>query len=360
MMRTTLTAALFFIVVLGIVWPLGAQPGVQQTGTYQLDRMTLPEAGRPVSVEVIFQLLTIHEIDDEAETFRISGLLTLTWKDPRQAFDPQSEGVTEKIFQGGYQFNELSPGWYPQVILINATGMDETQGVVLRVKPDGTSSLIQTITTEARSKLDLRRYPFDRQRLEVVFETLGFDASEVILEAGKATVRPGMIQVPQWEFKGIRLDPRANAEPPPEPGPHSSALVLNLEVERCSFFMARLVLVPLILIVALSFSVFWMDRSSLGDRMAVSFVGILTAVSYQTMVSDIMPRISYITLMNSILNFSFFVMCATVVINLIVGALDKRGEEKKGERLDLCCRWVFPLAYAGLLAISSAVFFVFY
>lgn len=124
--------------------------------------------------------------------------------------------------------------------------------------------------------------------------------------------------------------------------------------------MARLVLVPLILIVALSFSVFWMDRSSLGDRMAVSFVGILTAVSYQTMVSDIMPRISYITLMNSILNFSFFVMCATVVINLIVGALDKRGEEKMGGRLDLCCRWAFPLAYAALLAISSVVFFVFY
>lgn len=359
-MRTTLTLALFFTGVLGSMLPLGAQPGLKETGTYQLNLMTLPEAGRPVSVEVRFELLTIHEIDDEAETFRISGILTSVWKDPRQAFDPQLEGITEKIFQGGYQFNELSPGWYPQVILTNATGMDETQGVVLRVKPDGTNSLVQTITAEARSKLDLRRYPFDQQQLEAVFEPLGFDEGEVVLEAGKATVRPGMIQVPQWEFKGIHLDTRANPEPHSKPGTHSSALVLNLEVERRSFFMARLVLVPLILIVALSFSVFWMDRSSLGDRMAVSFVGILTAVSYQTMVSDIMPRISYITLMNSVLNFSFFVMCATVVINLIVGALDKRGEEKKGERLDLGCRWVFPLAYAGLLAISSLVFFVIY
>ena len=109
---------------------------------------------------------------------------------------------------------------------------------------------------------------------------------------------------------------------------------MTLEVSRKPFFMVRLVILPLMLIVALSWSVFWMDRSSLGDRMAVSFVGILTAVAYQIMVSDIMPQISYITLMNAILSFSFLIMCATVVINLIVGELDKRGDYERGERLD--------------------------
>jgi hypothetical protein len=75
------------------------------------------------------------------------------------------------------------------------------------------------------------------------------------------------------------------------------------------------------------------------------------------MVSDIMPQISYVTLMNAVLNFCFIVMCATVVINLRVGVLDKRGEFKRGERLDRYCRVVFPLALIGLLTISTIVAF---
>ena len=54
-----------------------------------------------------------------------------------------------------------------------------------------------------------------------------------------------------------------------------------MDVKRQPLFMLRLVVIPLCLIVMLSWSVFWMDRSSVGDRMAVSFVGILTAVAYQ-------------------------------------------------------------------------------
>ena len=48
--------------------------------------------------------------------------MTLTWRDARQAFDPAVAGVEEKVFQGAYQFNEIWPGWYPQVILVNESG----------------------------------------------------------------------------------------------------------------------------------------------------------------------------------------------------------------------------------------------
>ena len=65
-----------------------------------------------------------------------------------------------------------------------------------------------------------------------------------------------------------------------------------------SFYMSRLVILPLVVIVLLSFSVFWMDRSSVGDRLGVSFIGILTGVAYQLVMSDHLPRISYVTLMH--------------------------------------------------------------
>ena len=59
--------------------------------------------------------------------------------------------------------------------------------------------------------------------------------------------------------------------------------------------------------------------------------------------------------MHGFLNMSFFVMCATVVVNLWVGRLDRRGETEAGDRIDRRCRWVFPVVYFGLLLLVGAI-----
>ena len=140
----------------------------------------------------------------------------------------------------------------------------------------------------------------------------------------------------------------------------ASAFIVSVDVQRHSFYMRRLVLIPQLVIVLLSFSVFWMDRSSLGDRISVSFIGILTGVAYQNVMSVNLPRISYVTLMHGFLNLSFLTMCTTVVINLVVGALDQRGKSEIGDRVDRRCRWIFPLAYFGLNFVMLGVAILFF
>ncbi len=324
--------------------------------------LNLPPGESPLIVRPSFLLLAIHKIDDEAETFEFSGILTLVWRDSRQAFDPLTEGVGEKFYHGNYQFNEVSPSWYPQVVLGNATGMDASQGVLLRVRPDGTSTLIQTIHSVARSRLNLRRYPFDQQRMEAMFAILGFDESEVAFAMDESAVATSLarVQVPQWEVRGIDTSVRHVPMAHLGAGSTASLFVISVELSRQPFFMVRLVILPLMLIVILSWSVFWMDRSSLGDRMSVSFVGILTAVSYQILVSAVMPQISYVTFMNAFLSFSFLIMGATVVVNLAVGTCDRQGNSKRGDRIDQRCRRFFPLVYAALILLSAWLAFAWF
>ena len=85
--------------------------------------------------------------------------------------------------------------------------MYEKHGTLLRVRPDGTSTLIETVNAVAEASLDMRRYPFDTQRLEAVFEVLGFDRSEVVLEALPVpdTVSGQEIRISQWEFAGLHV-----------------------------------------------------------------------------------------------------------------------------------------------------------
>jgi hypothetical protein len=57
--------------------------------------------------------------------------------------------------------------------------------------------------------------------------------------------------------------------------------------------------------------------------------------------------------MNAFLNISFLTLCATVVINLVVNAYDRKGRSEVGDRIDHRCRWVFPLVYFALILIAN-------
>jgi hypothetical protein len=308
-----------------------------------------PQAG-PVVVRASFDLFDINEVNDGTETFEFTGALTLRWRDPRLAFDPAVAGVAVKIYQGDYQFNELAAGWYPQVVLANVAGLYQQTGVVLRVQPDGTSTVTQTINAAAETEFDMRRFPFDGQRLQAVFEILGFDRDQVVLQIDSESAGGlAAVRVAQWTIGKATVSVRDQATSAGGRSARVSALVLSVDVQRESWFVRRLIVVPLVVIVLLSFSVFWMDRSSLGDRVSVSFIGILTVVAYQLVTSDQLPHISYVTLIHGFLNLSFLTMCATVVINLVVGTLDRRGRSELGDRIDRRCRWIFPLVYFVLI-----------
>ena len=368
-MRRLMTTALALVVTLvcctrmAAAAPMaGSESDPPRTASGEPFLLAPPKDAGPVVVQARFELHDINEINDGAETFEFAGVLTLRWHDPRQAFDPAVVGVDEKIFQGAYQVNELATGWSPQVVLVNASGLYQKNGVVLRVQPDGTSTLIETLNATAKAEFNMRRFPFDGHRLEAVFEVLGFDRDEVLLhvESDAASSLASDVRLPQWTVTGARASVRDRAASYAGRRGVSLAFVVSVDVQRESFYLRRLVVIPLVMIVLLSFSVFWMDRSSLGDRLSVSFIGLLTAVAYQLVMSEQLPRISYVTLMHGFLTLSFLTMCATVVINLVVGALDRRGKSELGDRIDRRCRWGFPLAYFGLLLVMFAVAILFF
>ena len=338
---------------------VGAQPDGRPAEANAASSFVLgpPRDNGPVVVVGDFELIDVNEIDDEAEVFQFTGILTLTWRDPRQAFDRVAAGVDEKVYQGDYQFNEVSTGWYPQVVLVNDAGQLAAGGVVLRVLPDGTSKLVTLLAGAAEVDLNLRRIPLDGHRLEAVFEVLGFDTSELVMRVAPEAmhrVSNDAPRVPQWSVKSVAFTAGERRAPFAGSRGVASTLVLSVVVERNAIYLTRLIVIPLLMIVLLSFAVFWMDRSSLGDRISVSFIGILTGVAYLIVMSDHLPRISYFTLMHGFLNLSFVMMCGTVVINLIVGALDRRGAREAGDRLDHRCRWIFPTAYLGVIAALLA------
>ena len=323
----------------------------------QVDSSALSLPSRaPIVVSVSFLLSDINGISESNQTFEFEGILTFRWKDARRAFDPEEAGTTEKVFQGPYQFLEIYTGWWPQLSLTNESGGVDRQAVLLKIAPDGSMTYIEEINATAVTPMNLRRFPFDRQTFDMVFAVLGFSESEVQLQSDSSQYQESGVDLPQWEF--INLETRVL---PSETRGETlgSMFVVSIEMARKPGNMLRIVVFPLILLVILSWSVFWMEHSSVGDRMDISFLGILTVVAYQIIVSNHMPKIAYFTLMSLFLYSTYLTIAGSVVVNLLVARLDKSGRVEAGDRVDLYCRWLFPLAFFGFNAAALFLFFLF-
>lgn len=350
---------IFTLALAALLWAIisaGADDTLSQTVL-----LSPPSQDQPVEVGIGFQLFDVVQIEETTETFEFSGVLTVQWKDDRQAFDPATEGVPVKFYQGSFQFNEVATSWYPEISLLNSVGPFEKGEPLLRIFPDGTCLLITPVDATAKSELRLRKYPHDTQNLRMYFGIPGYPENEVKMSPLKLTsLTDDDVRIPQWTVLAMRtmadkILPTTFGSKEP-----TSVVVFELDVKRQSAFIMRLVVLPLFLVVILSWSVFWMDRASVGDRMSVSFVGLLTAVAYQIVLGDIMPHISYLTPINVFVNISFTIMCASIVINLIVGELNRENRAATADFIDNRCKVIFPIVYAALLLINILIFtFVF-
>jgi hypothetical protein len=341
----------------GLVFFFFAATAAGAAGPSQTVLLSPPQHDGPGVVRIGFQLLDINSIDEQTESFEFSGILTVQWVDPRQAFDPAAEGVSEKFYQGNFQFNEISPSWYPEISLLNVAGMFEKGEPLCRVQPDGTCTLVSSINARAKTSLKLMHYPFDRHALRLVFGIPGYTDSELRVEPlPMPESSPGEIHLPQWSLLDVRTTPASILPTSPGSNQPTSTLLVEMDVKRSPMFVLRLVVGPLFLVVVLSWSVFWMDRASVGDRMSVSFVGLLTAVAYQIILGDILPHIAYLTPINVFVNLSFMLMCASIVVNLIVGELNRSGRGAKADTLDNRCKVAFPVVYLLLIVMISVVF----
>lgn len=314
----------------------------------------------PIKIKTGFFLTDISEIDVEKETISFEGILTMKWKDSRLVFNPEKEHIHEKVYQGEYMLNEVFNGWWPSVILANESERFDISGSQIKVKPDGQITYIMEINANSKVSMSLKKLPFDSQNCSSVFEIMGFRKNEVMIEADPTTSGSRLkksYSLEDWEIKGLDV----NSVDSPirfKSGDEeiNSSFVVTIYIKRKFGFLFQIVIIPLIMLIVLSWSVFWMDRESVGDRMDLSFIGILSVVAYQIMVSENMPQISYFTLLSTFIYINYFILCGCILVNLLVSSLDKHDHSDIGNKLDRMSRWAFPLCYILLNAISACYF----
>ena len=304
-----------------------------------------PKQEKPIIIKISFELFGLEDISDHGQTVGINGKIKLTWKDPRNAFDPQKEGVNEKIYTGNSQVNEKLLHWYPQLVLLNEASRYETNAIFTRVQPDGTTSIIEAINASIKTRINLKIYPFDIQKFEILFGVFGYNSEEVTLETKNIIYNPSLLSetLSEWETIGVDYFTGKKDDPLIGNGHNFSTFNIQIGMKRKPNFILRTVFIPLYVIVLLSFSVFWLEIKNINERLNLSFIGLLTITGYQLVIGQYIPHVSYFTLIQGFLIISLLSISLTILMSIYLAQYIKK--MPKVNYINSICKWIFPASY---------------
>ncbi len=312
------------------------------------DPATKPNPDGPTLVGAGVFVTQLRALDAVREEYAFRGHVRATWCDPRLAYDPDEVGTLERVYIGGNEQRERERIWWPSGFPVNRAGSFEVTERVVRVAPDGTVHNDINLSVQVHADLDLRRFPFDHQRLELVIESTRWQVDDLVFVADQTTT--GFAQdftMQEWQLVGVssRVEEVASvrgARP-------FSRFLFEIDVERQAGFYLWKVMLPILIIVAISWSVFWMTDERLAGRSRITASGVLTVVAYQFVIADGLPRIAYLTVLDKMMLVSFALLSVTVLQSMLVARYNESSPET-AVLIDRTSRWLFPLVYALLLA----------
>jgi hypothetical protein len=301
----------------------------------------LPKGTSSIDVKAKFTLVELSDIRDREQEFDVELYLYTTWTDPNLAAAgaPQERSMP------------VSEHWQPNLEFMQNREIKNESDNQLSVAPDGTAVNVQHVWATISTPFDLRKFPFDRHVLPISIESFSFDAKKLAFVMEKEAVTTGHLRITDgWQLKEIRS--RIDEHHYPEENTKYSRFTGELVVHRDSGYYLWKIVLPLVLIIAMSWAVFWMDPEELEARMGLAVTSMLAVVAFNFAIADTLPKISYVTRMDVFIVLGYVFIFGAFIENLITHILNRKDKYDDAVKLDERCQKILP----GLFALTLALF----
>jgi len=340
--RLALPAAGAWLLLLALLLSCAAPAVAAQDDCEVPPELTLtspdPE-GVPTEMTVGAYLVDLYKIDDAEQTFSGDLFFVMAWRDERLLnVDDQSLAGCRVPVQSV---------WAPRVVVINERQVSRSFEDLVYIGPDGVLEYQQRFQGVFTNRLDLRDFPLDRQMLAIRIVLGRVGAEEISFVQDERTGAASEFSIADWtvEAGSVVYEPfRLTTSDRDLP-----QVTYRVEVRRNRAYYAQKVFLPLILIVCMSWAVFWIDPKLVPPQVGISTSAVLTLIAFLFSLAYTLPRLSYLTRADR------FVMGATVLVFFAFGeallstGLAGRGREGKALRIDRVSRIVFPTVFVAIL-----------
>lgn len=299
------------------------------------------EAG-PTKVGYAVWIDDVTKIQSSEQVFSANFVLVLRWHDPQLAHP----GPGAKRFA-------LDDIWHPRFIIANeAEDTDRSLPEVADVAPDGTATYHQRIVGSFAQGLNLRAFPFDDDTFRIQFVVPGERPQDIQFEpdptAVAAGLRDAVSRAETFTLQDWRVTSTTSRVQPFEATPQVQLAGFSVEfaAERLSHHFVIKVIIPLILIVMMSWAVFWIEPLDASTQMSVAVTAMLTLIAYQFVIDSDVPDLPYLTRLDAFILMSSVLVFLSLIEVLITTKFANRDRTDLARAIDRRCRWIFPVLFA--------------
>ena len=297
--------------------------------------------GPPTKVEVEIFLIDVDGVDGVNQSFQANVFYALRWNDPRL--------VHEEI--GGHS-RPLSDIWHPRIQLINQQKISKTFSDVVEVAPSGDVVYRQRVWGSFSQPLYLRDFPFDRQNFEILLGAVGYTPEQVELVADPNSRISERFSLPDWNVVKWMVENKPFQAG--SGGKEGAMVTFSFEATRRVGYFIGKVIVPLVLIVAMSWIVFWIDPRESGTQISVAITAMLTLIAYRFAVGQQLPNVEYMTRLDLFILGSSLLVFASLIQVVVTSTFASSDRLSQAREIDIWCRWLFPVVFV-LIALETLI-----
>jgi hypothetical protein len=302
---------------------------------------TRPPGEGPTRVEVGFYIIDLMKVIDANETFEADVFVLARWRDSRLAGNSVRRVPIASV-------------WAPDVLIFNQRDVGSSLPRVVTIQPDGTVVYRQRITGMFASRLNLRRFPLDSQTLEIRLVAYGTSTSEVVLveHPDFGALQSSEFAITDWEIGPPEIESGSFEVAPA--APRLPMLTIRMEATRLTGYYIVQLLIPLLLILGMSWVVFLIDPSIIPTRVGTCVTTVLTLIAYRFMINSFTPKLSYLTLVDYLLLGATLLVAASLVTVALTGRLVE-SQPEAAKRINRIARVVHPTLVIMILLLVRFV-----
>lgn len=301
--------------------------------------------GTPTEVTVGIFVYDLSDISDVERTFTVDFYLLVEWDDPRLATDPAGPPRT-------YRRVPVNEIWTPRLLIANERELTKKYPDTVTIDTRGGVSYFQRYQGTVSFEHDLRDFPFDSNTLSIELISRGYTPQEVAF-VKNVTGRGDTFSIVDWDIG--RETTRAGSIYVAPRDMHFSGWYYELPARRYEAFYIWKVIVPLCLIIFMSWTVFWINPEQIGPQIGISTASMLTLILFQFNLSRFVPKISYFTRVDHFSVVSIVLVFLALVEAVMTSTLAGSGKKELSQRIDRWARVVFPALFLTNLVLAFLV-----
>lgn len=293
------------------------------------------DADQPTEVTIGVRMADLDEIDDVGQTLTTQLFIRQRWTDQRLARLAGCEIPVSDV-------------WSPRIGFVNSGRMFPTLPEVVEVGANGTVTYLQDFFGTLASYESLQAFPFDDHVFSIWLTSASYSTAGVILGNDEEfTGRRDLLNISDWVIgdvhaQVVQLNMHATNS-------DHSVYQFLIPAERIKVFYIVKIFVPLVLIVIMSWAVFWLNPANFGPQIGLSATSMLTLIAFLFATTNMVPRLGYLTTLDLFIIAALALVFLALLESLAASYLVAHQRLETAQRLDRVSRVLFPAAFVMII-----------